>query len=52
MRIFRLVKIEYPLKQGLKITGSGSNSGFFSGVKIEYPLKQGLNYLLKITTFV
>lgn len=33
------VKIEYPLKQGLKITGSGSNSGFFSGVKIEYPLK-------------
>ena len=46
------VKIEYPLKQGLKLYFPHKSIEVFSLVKIEYPLKQGLNYLLKTTTFI
>ena len=46
------VKVEYPLKQGLKHGQAISIVPVNAMVKIEYPLKQGLNYSLKITTFI
>ena len=36
------VKVEYPLKQGLKPFQYGLNFKFLRAVKVEYPLKQGL----------
>ena len=36
------VKVEYPLKQGLKPNPLGLLSHFNVFVKVEYPLKQGL----------
>ena len=45
------VKVEYPLKEGLKLH-QGVTYTPLHEVKVEYPLKQGLNYSLKITTFI
>ena len=44
---FMNVKIEYPLKQGLKLLFLLLDFWFCSSVKIEYPLKQGLKLDLK-----
>ena len=45
------VKVEYPLKQGLKPWNLWSYSARYSRVKVEYPLKQGLKhgYLATVT---
>ena len=40
------VKIEYPLKQGLKRRIHRSYGRYILYVKIEYPLKQGLKHNL------
>ena len=50
--MFIMVKVEYPLKQGLKLYNKLYNTVSIFAVKVEYPLKQGLNYLLKTTTFI
>ena len=39
-----VVKVEYPLKQGLKLLRSFSPCLFSPRVKVEYPLKQGLKH--------
>ena len=36
------VKVEYPLKQGLKHSNTNLSSLIYTKVKVEYPLKQGL----------
>ena len=38
----RLVKVEYPLKQGLKRILELSILSIYQSVKVEYPSKQGL----------
>ena len=40
------VKVEYPLKQGLKLTIKNFALVAISHVKVEYPLKQGLKLCL------
>ena len=40
-----LVKEEYPLKQGLKLSYPAEPDVLLRGVKEEYPLKQGLKPL-------
>ena len=43
LRSTSLVKVVYPLKQGLKQIGRGSyKRGISNRVKVVYPLKQGL----------
>ena len=36
------VKVEYPLKQGLKLLHVMKSGDYVIQVKVEYPLKQGL----------
>ena len=36
------VKVEYPLKQGLKLMIKHNDNNILNNVKVEYPLKQGL----------
>ena|GEM_PF-6434828 len=41
------VKVEYPLKQGLKLTIKNFALVAISHVKVEYPLKQGLKHFYR-----
>ena len=41
---WKYVKVEYPLKQGLKHVLKSSVKDFWDTVKVEYPLKQGLKH--------
>ena len=49
LTIFRIysVKVEYPLKQGLKQSPEGVFDLYIDNVKVEYPLKQGLKQPLQ-----
>ena len=43
-----MVKVEYPLKQGLKRQEEKARANAIADVKVEYPLKQGLKHVLLV----
>mgnify|MGYP001640186247 CR=1 FL=1 len=48
----KTVKVEYPLKQGLKRLFGIPNQIILDSVKVEYPLKQGLKPRICFSTSV